>query len=178
MLLCVCVCVCGFVVSREKTVFKRHRRRERKKSFLHLPSARCNGFKALQRSKPREAGGCRCLQSPELRVQESFTDTIAFNQLFSGEIAGVIMEFLKNSKGGRAGGQPIRHKGEKKLLIAGAGNTRQKPSTFKGGKEGEREGKGSATATEGGRSKCDPESAALRLPHANSTPSAALTNDF
>ena len=110
-------------------------------------------------------------------MQESFTDTIAFNQLFSGEIAGVIMEFFKKFKR-RAGGQPIRHKGGGKLLIAGAGNTRQKPSTFRGEKRGEREGKGSATATEGGRSKCDPESAALRLPHANSTPSAALTNDF
>lgn len=102
---CFCVCVCGFVVRIEKTVFKRHRRRERRKSLLHLPSARCNGFTALQRSKPREAGGCRCLQSRELRVQESFTDTIAFNQLFSGKIAGVIMELKKkkNSKGGRAG---------------------------------------------------------------------------
>lgn len=106
------MCVCGFVVRTEKTVFKRHRRRERKKSFLHLPSARCNGFTALQRSKPREASGCRCLQSRELRVQESFPDTIAFNQLFSGEIAGVIMEFKKIQKaGGRAGRQPIRQRG-------------------------------------------------------------------
>lgn len=37
-------------------------------------------------------------------MQESFTDIIAFNQLFSGEIAGVIMEFFFffNSKGRRA----------------------------------------------------------------------------
>ena len=56
-------------------------------------------------------------------MQESFTDTIAFNQLFSGEIAGVIMEFFKNSKGGRAGSPS--DKGGKRLLIAGAGSTRQ-----------------------------------------------------
>lgn len=49
-------------------------------------------------------------------MQESFTDTIAFNQLFSGEIAGVIMEFFKKFKR-RAGGQPIRHKGEIKLYV-------------------------------------------------------------
>lgn len=121
LLLCVCVCVC--VLGERKQFFKKHRRREKRKSFLHLPSARCNGFTALQRSKPQEAGGCRCLQSRELRVQESFTDTIAFNQLFSGEIAGVIMEFFKNSKGGRAGSPS--DKGGKRLLIAGAGSTRQ-----------------------------------------------------
>ena len=122
----VCVCVCGFVVSSEKTVFKRHRRRERKKSFLHLPSARCNGFKALQRSKPREAGGCRCLQSPELRVQESFTDTIAFNQLFSGEIAGVIMEFFKKFKR-RAGGRAADPtQGEKKAAYRRRGQHKAK----------------------------------------------------
>lgn len=104
---CFFVCVCGFVRI-EKTVFKRHRRRERRKSFLHLPSARCNGFTALQRSKTREAGGCPCLRSRELRVQESFTDTIAFNQLFSSEIAGVIMELKKKFKrqaGERAAGR-------------------------------------------------------------------------
>lgn len=129
--------MCGFVVRIEKTVFKRHRRRERRKSLLHLPSARCNGFTALQRSKPREAGGCRCLQSRELRVQESFTDTIAFNQLFSGEIAGVIMEFKKKKFKRRAGGQPIRQGGER-LLIAGAGSTRQSLPHL--GKKGEERG--------------------------------------
>lgn len=43
-------------------------------------------------------------------MQESFTDTIAFDQLFSGEIAGVIMEFFKKFKR-RAGRQPIRQGG-------------------------------------------------------------------
>lgn len=76
----------------------------------------------------------------------------------------------------RAGGQPIRQ-GGKRLLIAGAGSTRQSLPHL-GKKGGKGEGKGGVIATEGGRSKCDPESAALRLPHANSTPSAALTNDF
>lgn len=56
-------------------------------------------------------------------MQESFTDTIAFNQLFSGEIVGVIMEF-KKKKIQKAGGQPIRQ-GGKRLLIAGAGSTRE-----------------------------------------------------
>lgn len=126
---CCFLCVCGFVVRKEKTVFKRPRRRERRKSFLHLPSARCNGLATLRRSKPREAGGCRCLQSPELRVQESFTDTIAFNQLFSGEIAGVIMEFFKNSKGGRAGSRS--DKGEK-TAYRRRGQHKAKPSTFRG----------------------------------------------
>lgn len=110
-------------------------------------------------------------------MQESFTDTIAFNQLFSGEIVGVIMEFKKkkNSKGGRAA-YPTR--GEK-AAYRGRGQHKGKPSTFRKKKRGgEGEGKGGVIATEGGRSKCDPESAALRLPHANSTPSAALTNDF
>lgn len=124
-------------MSREKTVFKRHRRRERKKSFLHLPSARCNGFKALQRSKPREAGGCRCLQSPELRVQESFTDTIAFNQLFSGEIAGVIMEFFKILKGGRAGSRSDTR--GKKSCLSQARATQGKSLPHLGG---EKRGKG------------------------------------
>lgn len=108
-------------------------------------------------------------------MQESFTDTIAFNQLFSGEIAGVIMEFFfffKKFKR-RAGEQPIRQEGEK-AAYRGRGQHKAKPFTFR--KKGEE--KGGVIATEGGRSKCDPESAALRLPHANSTPSAALTNDF
>lgn len=42
-------------------------------------------------------------------MQESFTDTIAFNQLFSGEIAGVIMEFfLKIQKAGGRAADPTR----------------------------------------------------------------------
>lgn len=144
------MCVCGFVVRTEKTVFKRHRRRERKKSFLHLPSARCNGFTALQRSKPREASGCRCLQSRELRVQESFPDTIAFNQLFSGEIAGVIMEFKKIQKaGGRAGGQAADPTTGKRLPIGGAGSTRQSLPHLGGKKRGERGGEGECNCNRG-----------------------------
>lgn len=139
LLLCVCVCVC--VLGERKQFFKKHRRREKRKSFLHLPSARCNGFTALQRSKPQEAGGCRCLQSRELRVQESFTDTIAFNQLFSGEIAGVIMEFFKNSKGGRAGGQPIRQ-GGKKAAYRRRGQHKAKLSTFRKKRGGKGRGRG------------------------------------
>lgn len=43
-------------------------------------------------------------------MQESFTDTIAFNQLFSGEIAGVIMEFFlkKIQKAGGRAADPTR----------------------------------------------------------------------
>lgn len=67
-------------------------------------------------------------------MQESFTDTIAFNQLFSGEIVGVIMEFKKkkNSKGGRAA-YPTR--GEK-AAYRGRGQHKGKPSTFRKKKKG------------------------------------------
>lgn len=110
-------------------------------------------------------------------MQESFTDTIAFNQLFSSEIAGVIMELKKKFKrqAGERAADPTR--GDE-AADRRRGQHKAKPSTFRGEKEGKWEEKGSVIATEGGRSKCDPESAALRLPHANSTPSAALTNDF
>lgn len=110
-------------------------------------------------------------------MQESFTDTISFNQLFSGEIAGVIMEF-KKKKIQKAGGRAADPTRGEKAAYRGRGQHKAKPSTFREKRGGKGEGKGGVIATEGGRSKCDPESAALRLPHANSTPSAALTNDF
>lgn len=83
---------------------------------------------------------------------------------------------FKRQAGGRAGS---RSDNGEEVADRRRGQHKAKPSTFTGGKKGGKgEEKGSAIATEGGRSKCDPESAAPRLPHANSTPSAALTNDF
>lgn len=71
-------------------------------------------------------------------MQESFTDIIAFNQLFSGEIAGVIMEFfffliLKD------GGRPADPTREEKTAYRRRGLHKAKPSTFreKKGEKGE-----------------------------------------
>lgn len=69
-------------------------------------------------------------------MQESFTDTIAFNQLFSGKIAGVIMELKKKIQ--KAGGRAADPTGGGKAAYRGRGQHKAKPSTFRGGKTGEK----------------------------------------
>lgn len=63
-------------------------------------------------------------------MQESFTDTIAFNQLFSGKIAGVIKE-LKKKKIQKAGGRVADPPRGEKAAYRGRGQHKAKPSTFR-----------------------------------------------
>ena len=81
-------------------------------------------------------------------MQESFTDTIAFNQLFSGEIAGVITEFFKKFKR-RAGGQPIRHKGGGGSCLSQARATQGKSLPHLGGETGGKGGEGECDCNRG-----------------------------
>lgn len=112
-------------------------------------------------------------------MQESFTDTIAFNQLFSGEITGVIVKFFKKFKR-RAGGQTSRSdtKGEKKSCLSQAQATQGKSLPTFRGKKREREGKGECDCNRGWAFEVRPRIRSFETLHANSTPSAALTNDF
>lgn len=80
-------------------------------------------------------------------MQESFTDTIAFNQLFSGEIAGVIMEF-KKKKIQKAGGRTADPTRGEKAAYRGRGQHKAKPSTFRK-KRGERGGEGGCDCNRG-----------------------------